>query len=412
MARLSHNIIALAVVQAGNFLVPLLALPYFAHVLGAESYGHVVWVQTIMLFGVIWVDFGFGWSATREISANRSNKKYVARLFANNWAIQWCLALAFSLVVVVFAFAVGGSASVDLYLVGLGIVFGQVLLPMWLFQGLEMLKEVALIQLLGKSFALPLIFLCVKESQDELSALLFFSISAILSGLMSLIWIGYRKLIYWVYPDAVGMYIALRNGALLFSSRLLISLYTIATPLAVGYWAGVTQLAYFNLADKLRLMIQALLAPVSQALFPRMSWLFTHDKIVAYALLRKIAIGFVTVTVLAGIALWLAAQQLMLQLGGEGFVEGAAVLRWLAFVPVFVALSNLMGVQIMLPQAMNKQFTVVLMIASIISVLSIYPMISLSGAVGAAQLVLAVECLVTVLMGFYLFVYFRLKRRD
>ena len=411
--RLRHNIMALGAVQAGNFLVPLLALPYLARVLGAEAYGQMVWVQTIMLFGAIWVDFGFGWSATREISTHRHDSVRVAHLFANVWAVQWGLAVLFALGVISVVYIYSGiRLDPTVFVVGLGIVLGQVMLPLWLFQGLEALREVAAIQFLAKFLALPLVFLWVKGPQDVLWALMFLSASSLLAGVMSLVWMHYRRLVHWVLPDIAGMHAALRDGALLFSSRALISLYTTLVPLAVGYWAGPTQLAYFNLADKIRTAVQALLTPVSQSIFPRMSWLFQQDESAAYALLRKIAVGVSAVSGFAGFVLWVGADELMVLLGGADFVNGATVLRWLALVPLVVVLSNLMGVQIMLPKGMNKPFTVILALASFVSVFALYPTVKLLGAVGAAQLVLGVECVVTGSMAIYLWRVLHIKKNE
>ena len=314
LPRLRTNILALSAVQAGNFLVPLLALPYLTRTLGSEGYGQVVWVQTVMLFGAIWVDFGFGWSATRDISANRHDAARVALVFASTWAVQWLLAAIFVTGILLAAF-VGMVTRPWPYVAGLGIVLGQVLLPLWLFQGLEALRSVAAIQLLGKLLTLPLVFAWVQESNDQIGALLFFSASSVLVGLLSLGLIWRRSLVQWVRPSATGMWQVFRQAALLFSSRALISTYTTLIPLAVGWWAGTTQLAYFNLADRLKSAVQALLVPISQALFPRMSWLFHNDRAAALLLVRKTAWGVGVLSSLAGLVLWSGAEQLMVLLG-------------------------------------------------------------------------------------------------
>lgn len=402
LPRLRNNILALGALQAGNFLVPLLTLPYLARVLGAQSYGQVVWVQTVMLFGVIWVDFGFGWSATREISAHRHDVSRVAQLSANVWAVQWCLLFFFALGVMIVALLWAAPGTWVLYAAGLGVVLGQVLLPLWLFQGLEALREMAVIQLAAKVLALPMVFVLVKEPQDQLWALLFFSLSSLLAGAGAVAWVMHRRFVAIVLPDFRGMRSALKQGGVLFCSKALISLYTTLVPLAVGWWAGPVQLAYFNLADRLRQVVQALLLPVSQALFPRMSWLFKHDAASARSLLVKSAWGMGGLSALAGVVLWFGAELWMTLLGGVGFSQGATVLHWLAFVPCVVAMSNVMGIQIMLPRGMNKPFTVILGLASLFSLAMLYPMIDSAGAQGAAQLVFLVECVVTVAMAFYL----------
>jgi O-antigen/teichoic acid export membrane protein len=99
-------------------------------------------------------------------------------------------------------------------------------------------------------------------------------------------------------------------------------------------------------------------------------------------------------------------------LGGIGFAQGATVLRWLAWVPCVVAVSNLLGVQVMLPRGLNRPFTLILGMASMLSLALLYPMIDHGGAQGAAQLVLLVECVVTGAMALYLWRKWRLTERQ
>ena len=193
-----------------------------------------------------------------------------------------------------------------------------------------------------------------------------------------------------------------REGAGLFFSRISISLYTSLIPIAIGTWAGHAQLAYFNLADRLRMVVTSIIAPVLQALFPRMSLLYQSDPSSANRLAVKVAMGVCAVTLGAGALMWLLAGYIMQVFGGAGFQEAVPVLRWLAFVPCVVALSNLLGVQVMLPQGMNKPFSTILTMASVLSLLLMHPLIHSWQALGAAQLIFIVEVVVTVSMALYL----------
>lgn len=403
LPRLRDNILALSVVQAGNYLVPLLALPYLARVLGSHAYGEVVFVQTVMQFGMLLVDFGFSWSATRDIAASRDDRAKVSALFAGTWGLQWLL-----LVVVVFAVILcvwclpAWRPHAALYATGLGMVLGQVLFPLWLLQGLEALKVAAVAQVVGKVLAFPCLLIWVHGPQDQVAAMAFFSASSVLSGLGALWWIHRSRWVEWCWPSGGDLLQAFRQGAWIFGSRVSISLYTTAVPLAVGLWAGPAPLAAFSLADKVRAVVQSLLAPVAQALFPRMSYLIQTDRAAAFDLLTKSAwlVGFVSL--LAGGVVWWFADVIMLILGGADFVQTGNILRWLAFVPLVVAGSNLLGVQVMLPRGMNRAFAAILTAASMVSLVGLYPAVTAAGARGAAQLVLLVECVVTVSMALYL----------
>jgi O-antigen/teichoic acid export membrane protein len=289
-----------------------------------------------------------------------------------------------------------------LYVWGFGVVVGQVLFPVWLLQGLENMRLVAMLQLASKVLPLPLLFWMVSSADDVALTLGFFSLVSLLAGVLSMLWIVRQGLVGWQWPTWLELVGALRSAGVLFLSRLSISLYTNLVPLVVGLVAGSAQLAYFNLADKVKTLVQSLLNPVSQALFPRMSLLFKTDQAAAWTLLRRSAVGVLLLSALAGSCMFVGADVIVHILGGEDFDQAVPLMRWLACVPLIVALSNLLGVQIMLPLGMNKVFTAILAGASMVSVVLIYPMVLAGQALGAVHLVVLAEVLVTVSMAGYL----------
>lgn len=403
LPRLRHNIAALGLVQLGNYLVPLLTLPYLTRVLGAEGFGRVIFVQGVIAFLILLVDFGFSWSTTRYIAAHRTDRHEVSRVFCATWIVQWCLVIMAALVLCLITWLVPAlEVDASLYVWGFGMVVGHALFPLWLLQGLEKMRAVAWIQLGSRMVPLPLLFVLVRRPEDVAMAVGFQSAVAVLAGVLSLFWIVRMQLVKWILPTMADLANVLHEGSLLFFSRVSISLYTSLIPIAVGTWAGHTQLAYFNLADRLRQVVTSVIVPVLQALFPRMSLLYKSDQSAANQLAKKVAIVVFALTFAAGMVLWAVADKLMLVFGGADFVDGVPVLRWLAFVPCVVALSNLLGVQVMLPMGMSKPFSVILTMASFLSLALMYPLIHGAQALGAAQLIFVVEVVVTASMALYL----------
>lgn len=396
LPRLRNNIAALGLVQISNYLLPLITLPYLTRVLGAEAFGKVAFAQVVMTYFVLLVDYGFSWSATRKVSAQRADRDALSRTFTATWAAQWLLVTLAALAttaVVLLTDRLRPDAL--LYAAAFSTVIGTALFPIWFLQGLERLQVVAVLQLLTRTLALLPIFLFIQQPQDAVWVLLIQGSGAILGGILALYWMQRESLITWRVPswrDTLG---ALREGGALFGSRASISLYTTLVPLVLGWIAGPVALAYFNLADKLRSAAQSLLAPLSQALFPRMSHLVRQDGDAAYALIKRSALAVVLIAGSASVSLWVLSDWLVLLLGGSDFAPAAQVLRWLAPLPLVIGLSNVLGVQIMLPHGLNRAFNAVLASAAAISLLLIGPMAQHLGASGAAQTMLLVELWVT-----------------
>ena len=399
LPSIRRNVAAMALVQVSNYLLPLLTVPYVTRVLGLEEYGRVVFAQALMAYCILLVDYGFSWSTARRISAHRHDRALISRTFAATLLAQWLLTLLAAVAVLLVVLGVERlRPDFWLYAAAFSSVLGSALLPLWLLQGLERLQAIAILQVASRLLAAVLVFALVSRPQDAVLLLLINGLATVLGGLAALWWIGRQRMLDWVWPDWQQVVGELREGASLFGSRLSISLYTTLVPLVLGWVAGPVALAQFNLADKLRQAAQSLITPLSQALFPRMTLLVATEDSSAFALLRR---SFHLVLLIAGAAslsLWLLADWLIWLMGGTEFAAAAGVLRWMSPLPLLIGLSNLLGVQIMLPKGMNRSFNGVLLLAALSSLLLIWPLSSLYAAPGAALTVLLVEGLVTACM--------------
>ncbi len=408
--RLRDNIFALGAVQAANLLVPLVTLPYLTRVLGPAEFGRLVFVQVVMSFFVLFVDFGFSLSATKAVSENRYNPGKVSDIFSATWTAQWLLLASGAIVLGGLVTVISSLRShAQLHFWGFGLVVASVLFPAWLLQGLENMKVVATIQLFGKMASVPLLFTMVKGPDDQVMAMAAISLGSLGAGVISIVWIFRNRLVIWRAATYSEVCKVLREGVVLFFSRVSISLYTTLIPLVVGVLAGPAQLGYFNLAEKVRALLQAIIAPISQALFPRMSLLFKTNAPAAIGLLKLSSFAVLGVAGVAGALVFSQAGLIAYLLGGPEFSEAAEVLRWMAFVPLVVAVSNTLGLQVMLPLGLNKSFALILSLASLVSLVLVYPMVKASQGLGAAQLVFLVESVVTLAMAIYLFIYFSRK---
>jgi len=386
----------MGVVQISNYVIPLITLPYLTRVLGAESFGKVAFAQVVMAYFVLLVDFGFSWSATRNVAANRNNPKEINRIFAATWAAQWFLVLIAALVAFVLVTLIDRlRPDAPLYAAGFITVIATALFPVWFLQGVERLQVVAVLQLITRSIGVLPIFLIVQQANDAIWVLIIQGGFAMMAGVLSLWWMHRQALVEWCRPSWREVRSALLEGGAFFGSRVSISLYTALVPLVLGWIAGPAVLAHFNLADKLRSAAQSLLTPLSQALFPRLSYLVSQGGDAAYTLIKRSALVVTFIAGSASVTLWLLAEWLVVLVGGLDFAPAAQVLRWLAPLPLVIGLSNLLGVQIMLPHRLNRAFNTILTSAAAISLLLIWPMVLHLGALGAAQTMLLVELWVT-----------------
>lgn len=399
-----HNIAALSAVQAASYLLPLLTVPYVTRVLGTHGWGTVVFAQSILAYFIRVVDWGFSLGATRKVAACRDNVAQLSRVFFSTWMAQWLLAVGMSCIVVALALSVPFfRRDRDLYLAGVGVLVGTVLFPVWFLNGLERMKQAAGIQVAGRLVGVGLIFGLVRNTHDAALLMAAYAGTAVFCGILTVAWIARKAGLLWCRPTLSDAWVELRESTGLFLSIVSVSLYTTLIPTMLGILSGPVAVSHFALADRVRTAAAAVMQPVSQALFPRMSHLFGRDVNEARRLVRRSGTAIAAVSAVVSVVLWFAAEPIVLLLGGSSFIDAARVLQWLAPLPFIVGLSNILGMQILLPGGKKRAFNTILISAGTLSICMVVPLLLWKGAQGGAIDILIVECFVTSSMASYLF---------
>jgi len=70
----------LSVFEIMRMAMPFIALPYLIQTVGVTNYGTVVFVQSIVAFFILLINYGFDTSAVRDVSIYRHDKKQLDKI--------------------------------------------------------------------------------------------------------------------------------------------------------------------------------------------------------------------------------------------------------------------------------------------------------------------------------------------
>ncbi|EMG4210543.1 flippase [Salmonella enterica] len=400
---LRKNIFYLFIVQGGNYLIPLLTFPYLLRVLGPTSFGLLGFFQATIQYCILLIEYGFNWTATEAIAKNKKSKEKVTIIF---WGVFWAKVFLAStsillLLILIMVFDIYAQHFLVI-LAFIPLIVSNIIYPVWFFQGIEEMKWITICTLLAKLIIVPTTFIFVNNPNDIWVAAFIQSCSMMLSGLISVYIIMRKKWVSKIIFDYVYIRKCLSDGWHLFISTSAISLYTTSTTIILGAIAGPIAVGYYNTANTIRGAMQGLLNPIAQAIYPRISYLITEDYQSALFLIKRMLKYFCCIALLSSLSLFIYAAPIIKIVAGTGYDGAVTVLRWMSFIPFFVAMSNIFGVQTMLTHGYKKEFSFVLIISGVLNILLILPLVYFESQAGAAMALLLTEVFVTAMMYIFL----------
>ncbi|NOG99436.1 MAG: flippase [Ignavibacteriae bacterium] len=394
--NLVYNFSSLTLFQISNYIFPLITFPYLVRVLGPEKYGLISFAAAFVLYFNIITDYGFNITATKAISLNRDNKIKISEIISNIFMIKLGLFLLCTILffLIVLSFS-KFSNDLLIYVYSFYSLIGLVLLPNWVFQGLEKMKFIAIINIAVKVFWVISIFIFIKSESDYLLLVLLNSFSIILISFISLLVIYFLFKIKFVKPSYAEIKLLLFEGWYIFISTASISLYTNSNIFILGLFASNEIVGYFSAADKIRMAFQNITSSAGQVIFPYLSNLFKNGFNSAVTFIKKyIASGSVLLFSLT-VVMFITAPWVIDIVLGPKYETSLPIFRILIFLPLIIFYSNALGIQIMINLGYNKEFTKVVLTAGIISIMLSFIFVPMYLEIGLAIIMLLVELIVS-----------------
>lgn len=388
----------LSLLQVAGYVFPLITMPYLARVIGAEGFGKIafasaviVWVQTI-------ADWGFNFTATRDVAQSRDNKDNVSKIFSN---VLWarCLLTLFSGVIlfIFVAFVPYFKENVVVILATFLMVPGHVLFPDWFFQAIERMKYTTIFNLFLKLFFTIAVFVVIKEPDDYIWNPILTSLGYLICGFFSLFLIIKRwnyRLYRPVWRDVLN---TIKKSTDVFINNLMPNLYNSFSVMLLGFFGGSMANGIYDGGNKFPTIFHNLLNVISRAFFPFLSRRGDKHKLFAY-----ISIG---ISIIGAIFLVLLSPFLIKLFLGTEFKDSVLINQIMSISIVFLAISNVYGTNYLILCHHERELRNITMIVSIIGMAAAFPLVYNFHVVGVALTVTLSRALLGILSFFgYLYI--------
>ena len=320
--NLRNNTIALMIIQFLNYALPFITLPYVSRIFTVENFGLIFYAQVIMDYFGRLVMFGFDFSGVRTIAINSDSHEKVNSSFNSIVGVQVIfLFLGFIILSGITLFIPKFRHDWLIYHLTYLSLIGQVCLFTWFYQGMQKMKFITILNIILRSLFVILIFMCVKKPEDYILYPLFNSMSYIIAGIISIIFVQKFFNIKFQISTIKELWETAKYSSEFFLTKIAISLYRQTNAFIIGLVCATTAVAYYVAADKIFWAILSLYFTFINALFPYMS----KSKDIVF--FKKMLKYLVIMAVGASIVILLLSKGLIFVFFSDKYMESVRILQ-------------------------------------------------------------------------------------
>ncbi len=387
-----HNVASLSGLQAITFLLPIVVIPYLFQVIGPEKFGLVAFAQAFVQYFMILTDYAFNITATKEASLCQDNKAQISGIFSAIMTARLALtALSLLIFAAILLFIPRFSDDRLLYMISFGTVIGNALFPMWLFQGMEKMKYITRLKVLGEFSGAFGIFFFIRGPQDYLKVPLIYASVLLATGILGLIIAFWRLGMSFKFPGFKRIYQELEVGRELFLSIVAINAYTSTRVFAVGLMTNNTLTGFYSIAERISNVAQTFpLSSFSQAIFPRLSNIYRRNSAMAFKLMQQIQHITIYISLICLPLIFIAAPLIMKVVCGGDYPQATMSLR-LLILSVFFISANAFRVQFLLVCGKTRTYSRIHITMALIGLPLLILLIHSFSYLGAAMATVIIE---------------------
>ena len=377
--------------------IPLVTMPYLSRALGSDALGTYSFTYTIALFFTYFVLLGLNQYGTREIAKTRDDKQVLSRTFWTLYFGQFCIGVVVCLVYIGSCFFQQTEIRPYSFIWIIWII-AEIADISWFFFGLEEFKIISIRNIVIRLLVLLGIFIFVHNAFDlwiycTLQAVAFFMNSAVLW------WLAKSRLSY-IRPKAREVMRHILPSLVLFAPVIAISCYTQLNKIILGGFTDMSQVAYYDNADKIIVIPLMLIQSLGVVLLPRMSNVVSKGD--GKSVLSYISDSFwISLVMSFGLMFGIAgvSKEFVPVFFGPGYEPCIQLMSVLSLIIPICAVSSVLGNQYLISHEKDCQYLCSVLFGAILNIMLCIALIPRHASIGAAVATVAAEFAVSFIQG-------------
>lgn len=373
-------------------IAPIITTPYLSRVLNADGIGIVSFAESIVSYFMLFAALGVGIYGQREISYYQDNRLKRSEVFWNTFILK---AITSSVVLIVYLVLYKFLFKSNIYFV-LSVNILAVLIDItWFFQGLEEFGKIVLRNSIFKLLNIFYIFFFIRTKNDIV--LYAFSIGFFTFISNFSMWVQLKKYVDKPNFKNIHPFKDLAVIIMLFIPTIAIQVYTVLDKSMIGIITKNNfENGYYELSVKISKVLLTIITSLGVAIIPRVGLLFNKKetdniKLLIYKSYRFV--WFLGIPLCFGLII--LSDNLVPWFLGASFDKVKTLLKILPLLIIFIGMSNVTGMQYLIPTKKEKLFTLSVCIGAVVNFILNLIMIKYFLSVGAAISSVIAEFFVT-----------------
>lgn len=386
---LLHNFAALGFLQVIGYVFPFITLPYLTRVIGIERFGEIAFAAVVSYYFQMIVDYGFSFSAVRDIARCRSDKMKISDIYSRVVSAKVLLVAVsfFLLCVLIYVIPKFHDMRLVLLLSFLSVP-GYAMSQEWLFQGVEKMKYITISSFFAKVVGIVAIFLFIKEEKDYILYPVFTALEFMVADAIS-IYVICKIGIKFQRVKVVDVLNTIKDNTNLFINQIAPSLYNSFSILLIGFFHHSAANGIFDAGNRFNNAACRLINVISRTFFPFLSR--RMDKHSSFVRLNVVA------SLTMGGTLFLFAPAIIRLFFTTEFMPAVNVLRIMSVSLVFLAISNAYATNYLILKGFEKEVRQITVVASVVGFVISIPLVYFYSYIGGALTIAIVRGIIALL---------------
>lgn len=362
---MKKNFIYNIVYQVLVLFLPLVTIPYVSRILGANGIGIYSYTYSIAYYFMIIAMLGLNNYGNRTIAKIRDNKEKLSKEF---WSIYFLQVIISVLMVILYLLYVliFESQYKIIAIIQIMYVISSVFDINWFFFGMEKFKLTITRNIVIKLISLVLIFVLIKTPEDLWKYVAILAASTMFSNVILFSFI--RKYVKFVKFSLKDIKKHLKPSIILFLPVIAVSIYKIMDKIMLGLLSNVTEVGYYENAEKMTQVPLSIITALGTVMLPRVSNMLSNKKEdEVKKILEKTMplIMFLTFPMVLGIIA--ISNDFAIVFFGEEFKKSGYLIQLLSITVVFLAWGNVIRTQYLIPKEKDREYIISAFLGAIVN---------------------------------------------